>query len=132
MAVFGFGWEPHWTDGGAAATVDSVRTELQALPDDQREVGHGIGLRDDQLTKQVYQQVAETGRTLSDPNLTPEQRAAQIEQHQAAVDTGAAKVGRARPYREPDNRAKLEKSRELAHAIIERWMGRSSRLPGRS
>lgn len=90
----------------------------------EREVGSGIGLRDPQLTSRVYQQVAGTGRTLSDPNLTPEQQQLQVAEHHAAVDAGTNTMITDIPrYRRPADRAKLEKTRQLAHAIIEAMNG---------
>jgi hypothetical protein len=84
----------------------------------EREVGHGIGLRDPRLTSDVYQHVAGTGRTLSDPHLTPEQQRERLQQHQAAVDTSANALSQDRRYRRPGNSEKLEKTRQIAQAII--------------
>jgi hypothetical protein len=84
----------------------------------EREVGSGIGLRDPQLTDGVYQQVANTGRTLSDPHLTPEQQQAQIAEHQAAVEHSAQALSQRPRYGQPKNRENLEKTRQIAQAII--------------
>jgi predicted component of type VI protein secretion system len=89
-----------------------------------REVGKvGIGLEDQFVTSEVYQQVVNTGRTLSDPDpeLTPEKRKARVAEHDRAVDTGADRAAglSRRKYRKPENQALLDKTKEIVHAIIE-------------
>jgi uncharacterized protein DUF4157 len=89
----------------------------------EREVGSGIGLRDPRLTDGIYQQVANTGRTLSDPHLTPEQQQAQIAEHQEAVEGSAATLSQRPRYGQPKNHENLEKTRQIAQAIISAMNG---------